>query len=156
MYIPETHKLHGLSIDAAERYGKPHIGARYDGLTVNSHALNQHARCACCGKAATNVHHCPPKSKGKHFALEASNGTIHYLRPSLIALCGSGTTGCHNGFHGGHRFAANWVWDADEFAKAWWDGELLRFAAPHSKELYQYGRWEITDKYLGTVKVVCG
>lgn len=155
IYTPETHLLNGLSLDWAECYGKPHIGAHYEGITVNSHRLNEFARCACCGKLATNAHHCPPKSKGKTFGLQLTDGTMLHLRPSLIALCGSGTTGCHNGFHGGHRFTARWVWDADEYAKNWWEGQMLLYMPPHSKELYRYGRWEITDGYLGTVKVVC-
>lgn len=149
-YTPTTQQLRGLPVEVAECYGKPHIRAHYDGAGVKSHKLDEGATCATCPRLATNVHHCPPISKGKTFLLRSEWGAFD-LKPALFALCGSGTTGCHNGFHGGARFKAVWVWDTDEFAKRWWSGWLLSHGIePHSEQLYDMGSWKITDRLLGS------
>lgn len=138
MYVPERNKLQGLSLEVAECYGKPHIGAWYVAKNdnINSYRFDHSASCPICGKPVTNAHHCPPKRKGLLFL----NG--HTLKPSLIALCGSGTTGCHGMLHNG-KIKINWKWFNDEYARMWWDGELLEKYEPHSEELYQFGEWEI-------------
>jgi len=141
----------GLSYDVAECYGKPHIRAYYEGKGVKTHRRENGAFCVICGKPATNAHHNPPISKGDVFLLMTKWGQF-VLKPSLIAVCGSGTTGCHNGFHGGARYKARWVWDSDEFARMWWEGEFLKRMAPHSKALYRYGKWAISDSVSGAVR----
>lgn len=134
MYIPERNKLQGLSLEVAECFGKPNIDARYLSDNVNSYSHS--GNCFVCGKRATNAHHCPPKRKG----LLVLNG--HILKPSLIALCGSGTAGCHGMVHNG-KIKINWKWFNDEYARIWWEGEMLEKYEPHSEELYQFGEWEI-------------
>ena len=140
----------GVSYEVAECYGKPHIGAFYSGSGVKSHKREEGAICAVCGRPATNAHHNPQLSKGDIFLLITKWGRFA-LKPALIAVCGSGTTGCHNGFHGGARFKARWVWDSDEYAEMWWEGEFLKRMRPHSKELYLYGKWVIEDRVTGAV-----
>lgn len=144
MYVPEMSKLNGLSLVVAECYGKPHYKAFYTGKTIKQYRMEDGAICMCCGHKATNVHHVPALSKGHVFNLRTDCG-IFALRPALFALCGSGTTGCHNDFHGGARFIPQWKWFDDEYARAWWSGEILREIDAHSPELYEYGRWVITD-----------
>lgn len=132
-------QLRGLSIDKAEIYGKPHIGARYVG---NRYERTQ-GFCCICGRPATNCHHVIPRGRGD-FAMQTPEG-VQLLRSPLFAVCGSGTTGCHNGFHGGAFLQAKWVWNSPIYRDAWWSGELLRMYEPHSIELYQFGHWEIRD-----------
>lgn len=140
-YVPPMELLRGLSIDNAECFGKPNINAWYlqNNANVNMYNFNHNASCHICGRMATNVHHCPPKSKGK-FILHG-----HILRPSLFALCGSGTTGCHGKIHQ-RLIVPKWVWYSDSFAKSWWDGELLDTYEPHSEMLYEFGCWEFEEK----------
>lgn len=157
-YTPPSMLLHGVPLAVAECYGKPHIGARYrvKGFdygrkaalrAAHSHELIEGARCACCGRIATNAHHYPPL--GTAITFEHPSGEV--LRPSLIAVCGSGTTGCHNGWHGGARFRALWRWDSDEFARAWWEGDLLEAEGAHSPSLYSFGCWEFYDVEQGRI-----
>ena len=152
-YTPPRELLRGMSLQHAELYGKPHIGAEYMGESVKSHRAWQGAVCAVCGRPATNVHHVSPLSRGKTFRLETQVG-VWELKPALFALCGTGTTGCHNGFHGVARFKAEWVWDNDRDAHEWWRGELLLRMRPHDPMLYLYGWWEITDLKTGAVRQV--
>ena len=93
--IVSASQLRGVPKDRAELYGKPHVGARYVG---NRYELAAE-RCGICGRQATNCHHIVPRRCGD-FALVTPRGTWR-LRSPLIALCGSGTTGCHDGVHGG-------------------------------------------------------
>ena len=148
MFVPTMGQLQGLSYEVAECYGKPHIGCHYQGESVKSHKRDADALCAICHMPATNAHHNPPLSKGTVFLLITDWGRF-VLKPSLIAVCGSGTTGCHNWFHGGARLKARWVWDSDEYAEMWWNGEFLKRMAPHSKELYRYGKWVMQDTLTG-------
>ena len=143
-------QLRGFPKDLAEKYGKPHIGAYYRTSSVKSHTMDGYQPCAVCGAPATNVHHDPPLRNGHGFELE-SGGMLLKLRPALFALCGSGTTGCHNGFHGGGRFTARWVWDDLLGDEAWWTGDLLEILEPHSPGLYRFGHWEIEDRKTGQV-----
>ncbi len=147
-FTPSMDQLCGLSLEVAERYGKPHVGAFYAGSGVKTHKRRGDARCAVCGRPVGSVHHEPPLSRGHVFLLRTKWGQF-VLKPSLFALCGSGTTGCHNDFHGGARFKPYWVWRSDEFAEMWWDGTLLKTIHPHSPELYEYGYWRIHDARTG-------
>lgn len=97
--------LRGWSKERAELYGKPHLGARYTGVTAYEPTQ---ARCAVCGRRASNCHHVARRSWGKTFRLVTPNG-VWELRSPLFALCGSGTTGCHGKFHDG-GLRAEWVW----------------------------------------------
>lgn len=147
-FRPTMQQLQGLPYEIAECYGKPHIGCYYASDNVKSHKRHDGVHCTCCGMPATNAHHNPPLSRGKSFSLVTPK-EVYDLTPALFALCGSGTTGCHNGFHGGARYKAEWIWLSDEYAEMWWNGELLAIYAPHSKELYCFGYWRITDKLRG-------
>lgn len=124
-------------------YGLPHIGCHYEGKSVNSHKLDEDAVCVCCGKIATNAHHYPPKGTAP---VRHRNG--YELKPPLFAVCGSGTTGCHDGWHGGARYEAWWRWDRHEYELQWEDGTLLDRHGPHSPALYYYGCWVIYDKKM--------
>lgn len=125
-------------------YGLPHIGCHYSGKSVNSNRLDEGAACICCGRMATNAHHYPPKGTAP---VRHRDG--YELRPALFAVCGSGTTGCHDGWHGGARYEARWEFDSPEYEERWEDGSLLMEYGPHSPELYGYGRWVIRDRKLG-------
>ncbi len=135
-------QLMGLSREIAECYGKPHVGAFYANSSVNSHKLQWDAVCTICGRPATNAHHQPPKSRGIVFTMRTPMGAF-VLKPALIAVCGSGTTGCHGLIHQG-LIRISWEWDEDE--ALWWDGQLLRELEPHSNQLYNYGHWLIETR----------
>jgi hypothetical protein len=125
-------------------YGLPHIMCSYRGKSVNSHRLDEDAVCVCCGRPATNAHHWPPKGTAP-----VRHRAGFELKPALFAVCGSGTTGCHDGFHGGARYDAWWEWDEDGAEDRWEDGSLLQILPPHSPGLYQLGHWVILDKRTG-------
>lgn len=140
MELPTMAQLRGLPYEYAECYGKPHIGAHYEGAKMGGNRLNDGARCAVCMRPATNSHHQPPRSKGV-FLFQGSNGLVMSLRPALVALCGMGNvSGCHGRAHH-HDLCITWEWDSDEARQAWWSGELLTRYEPHSPELYRYGCW---------------
>lgn len=124
-------------------YGLPHIGCHYANKSVNSNKLDEDAMCVCCGRMATNAHHYPPKGTAP---VRHRNG--YELRPALFAVCGSGTTGCHDGWHGGARYEAWWRWDTYENEQRWQDGTLLDKYGPHNPKLYYFGCWVIHDKKL--------
>ena len=156
-YTPTSKLLHGYPLAVAECYGKPHIGCHYRVVEYNherkatlraahSHKLNEGALCICCGRPATNAHHYPPLGTAISFTHQRER-----LRPALFAVCGSGTTGCHNGWHGGARFKALWRWDSDEFAREWWEGSLLKDEGAHSPSLYLFGCWELYDMEQGRI-----
>ena len=133
-YVPHRSRLRGLSVEAAERFGKPCVGAFYAGRGIASHRLEEAAPCCVCGRPATNVHHWPPRSK-RTFHLSGLD-----LRPSLFAVCGSGTTGCHGLWHEG-KVRADWAWRTEASARAWWSGLLLDAVGPHDELLYEHGFW---------------
>jgi hypothetical protein len=89
-----------------------------------------------------------PLSVGRTFRLVTPAGTWELESP-LFALCGSGTTGCHNDFHGAARLRASWAWDSDADEQAWWSGELLAAFGPHGEGIREHGHWEIRDLRLG-------
>lgn len=149
--IVDSSVLNGLSYGKASLYGMPHLGAVYTGKSVGDYKRTV-SRCVICGRPATNCHHVVPLSVGRRFELGTPRGTFR-LRPPLFALCGSGTTGCHNGFHGGARFVPRWVWDSEECEGMWWSGELLERCGAHSPELFGYGHWEIKDRKTGLTLV---
>ena len=143
----------GLIVNRDLLYGLPHIGCHYQNSSVNSNRLDDDAVCVCCGRLATNAHHYPPKGTAP---VRHRNGLSLILRPALFAVCGSGTTGCHNGWHGGARFEAWWTWDNPFAEKFWEDGTLLKLYQPHDARLYELGCWTIRDKKLGyTWEVRC-
>lgn len=138
--------LNGLSADWASLYGMPHQGAFYAKDDVDSHTLEWDAVCCVCGRPATDAHHCPPKSKGRTFALRTGMG-IFILKPALFALC----RGCHMKFHGevgrGPLLLARWEWNSEEDAEAWYSGELMSHGTPpNSPKLLYHGRWVIDER----------
>lgn len=143
-YTPPMRILNGLPLQRAEMYGKPHIGAEYTGKTSYERLIDF---CPICGLFATNTHHLSPKSTSKVFTLQGKKAA-YPLRTALIALCGSGTMGCHSKFHK-HHFEAYWHWYGTEYAKSWWNGEMLESIEPHSPDLYEFGYWQITDVLHG-------
>lgn len=148
-YVPPVTLLRGLPVDTAQKFGMPSIGAHYEGRGVRTNRLDDGARCAFCRRPATNAHHVPAVGMGSRNATFTLHG--FKLRPALIALCGSGTTGCHGACHnGGMRI--DWVWDEDEYAMDWWSGDLLREYGAASPMLYEYGHWEIWKHGAGIVQ----
>lgn len=145
-FMPSSRQLQGLSLDVAECYGKPHINAHYTADNVDKYI--HEGACALCGGRATNAHHQPPKGRGRNFLLLTDWGQF-VLKPSLIALCGSGTTGCHGRVHN-RQVLIKWVWRDEEYQRQWWSGEILKNYAPHSKELYNFGYWVIGNKKIET------
>ena len=143
----EAGRLRGLSLEQAELYGKPHVGAVY---VRGPRYRRTSDTCCICGRPAGSCHHVAPRGRGETFCMATPNG-VFWLRSPLFALCGSGTTGCHDGFHGAARFVPRWVWDNIQFEQQWWDGLLLKLFPPHHPGLYDYGRWEIEDRDTGRI-----
>lgn len=136
--------LHGVPYERASLYGMPHIGALYRGKAAR---LEDGAPCTCCGAPASNAHHMAPKGMaggGGVFALRTKWGTFA-LRSPLMAVCGSGCTGCHGKFPPqGFELDVRWAWDDEESERLWWSGWMLAHGmAPHSPDLYLLGRYEI-------------
>ena len=149
-----------LTLAEINGYGMPHIGCTYTRDDVTATAFDDDwVPCSVCGWTATNRHHQPPR--GRHSAKDGKGkrpGSLllmtdmgrFVLKPALIALCGSGTTGCHSLVHQ-RLVEIEWVFDTEEYAGQWANGYLLSHGiAPHSEELYGYGCWHFTDKRNGT------
>lgn len=147
-YTPPASLLRGLSVATAQKFGMPNAGAHYEGRGVRTNRLDDGARCAFCRRPATNAHHVPAVGMGARNATFELHG--YQLRPALIALCGSGTTGCHGDCHNG-LMRIDWKWDSDEYAQAWWRGDLLREFGPASPMFYEFGHWELTRMGVKTV-----
>ena len=145
-YIPPMSALNGLPVDVAQRFGMPHWGCRYKGPTGDAHELTGW-RCAWCGTHASNCHHEPPKGMGgrnRVFHLKTPMG-VFVLRPALIALCGTGTTGCHGMAHS-RLLRIRWMWGRSEYAEKWWSGHYLSHGiVPHDERLYELGFWVVED-----------
>lgn len=142
-YVPPASLLRGLSVESATCFGMPCVGASYTGPGVRGTRLEDGARCAFCGRPATNAHHVPPVGMGGRNARFTLHG--HRLRPALVAVCGSGTTGCHGLVHQ-RRLAIRWLWDDDRCAEAWWGGELLERFGAGSERLFDFGHWELSGR----------
>lgn len=144
----DARTLHGFSIEDAQCYGMPHIGAHYRREDVNAYSRDEDL-CVICGRKATNVHHHPPKGNARSFTLETKHGKF-ILLPALITLCGSGTTGCHGLVHQ-KKIDIRWEWDHPSYEEKWFSGYMLSHGViPHAQRLYKYGRWIIGD---GTTEV---
>lgn len=135
---PTARQLHGWSLDDAECMGKPGFGAQY----TSKSGLARYARtamcCTICGREAISTHHQPYRQT---FEMVTPNG-IWTLRPALIALCGTGTMGCHGDVEH-NRIRIRWKWFTEEAETRWWNGELLAEYGPESVQLYRYGCWDI-------------
>lgn len=143
--MPTMKQLGGLDYRTAELMGKPHIGAFYQHDDAKSHKLERGAPCMICHRGATNAHHVVPLSKCRSFDLKSVYG-VFVLKSPLFAVCGTGTTGCHNGFHGGARYRVAWVWDSQVDQDNWWNGWTLAHGiAPHDPRLFDQGCYVITD-----------
>ena len=146
---PDASLLQGLSAERAQLYGLPHLGARYRG---ERHYRATAERCQLCGRPVGSVHHVAHLKWGRHLRLATPQGTFD-LRSPLFALCGHGTSGCHDGFHGGAWLRARWAWDSEGNEAAWWSGELLARYGAHNPALFAYGRWEVENTRTGLVLV---
>lgn len=138
----DARTLKGRTAEAFALLGKPCVGAGYLGRG-DAHSLEDGARCALCGRPATNAHHHPPKGMGGGaFRLATPRGEFR-LRPPLFAVCGGGNaSGCHRLLHeGGARI--RWEWDAPGFGAMWLDGALLEECGPNGERLFAFGRYEI-------------
>lgn len=143
-YVPPREQLRGLSLECASLYGMPNVGTRYERDDTDSNRLEDGAVCARCGARATNSHHEPPRSKGRSFVLATKMGRF-VLKPALIALCGSGTTGCHGLRHSG-RLKIRWEWDSDEIAEKWWSGYWLSHGYhANSVRLFDLGKYVFSE-----------
>lgn len=142
----ENYKLpKGWSYEKAVNMGMPH-------------ALS--SRCILCGKPFCSMgfhseHHITPKGQGgrnKTMTLLSLSLKEHRLESALVFLCGSGTTGCHCGFHGtpvdGCTYSMGWVWDDALVESQWWRGLLLDNGQmqPHDPILWGAGHYEIIEK----------
>lgn len=139
--------LGGYSREKAECFGKPHVGARYVGARYE----RTQDYCAVCGSPATNCHHIV--SRGNTLRMRLADGSLKVLRPSMIVLCGSGVTGCHGKAHD-RSLRIEWIWDKDEFAERWWNGQLLMELRPHDPRLYAYGFWFVEDRDTHRVREI--
>lgn len=139
-WAPSASLLRGLTVEQASCLGMPHNGAYYTG-SGDAHRIVDGMHCVRCRvNPATNAHHEPQKGMGGHRSL-VLHGKL--LRPSLHALCGSGNaSGCHGLRHQG-KIGIRWVWDSDDYMRAWWEGEFFADGfEPHDPRLYDYGRWD--------------
>ena len=157
-------QLRTVGYEQAKLYGMPHIGCRYRRDDVKATEWDdRYVACAVCGKVAGSKHHEPPVSacraknpytgkveKGK-FLLETqgypssialpTEWGIFVLKPALIALCGTGTTGCH-GLRHARRLSISWEWDSDDEERLWWNGWYLSHGyQPHGDWLWAHGRY---------------
>lgn len=134
--------LRGMPYSKAKCFGMPHHMAFY--TSGDRHSLQAGATCLVCGRPAQSAHHEPQKGfGGKTWTLRTPKGAF-VLRPALIALCGSGTTGCHGKRHSG-LLRIEWAWDDPAWEDAWFSGEILSMGIrPHSPELYGFGHWEVS------------
>ena len=132
--------LRGMPYSKAKCFGMPHHMAFY--TSGDRHSLQAGATCLVCGRPAESAHHEPQKGMGgQTWTLRTPKGAF-VLRPALIALCGSGTTGCHGKRHSG-LLRIEWVWDDPAWEEAWFSGEVLSMGVrPHSPELLGFGHWE--------------
>lgn len=128
-----------ISSDKAAMFGMPHAGARYTGRGVARYARTQD-ECAICGARGQSVHHTASRGLGER-VMETPNGD-HLLRPALMLLCGTGTTGCHGDIEDG-RMSVRWEWYDPADAERWADGSLLCLFGPHDPGLYDLGRWVV-------------
>lgn len=137
-------QLHGMTYKDALCMGVSNLGAHYCGDGVRQCCRDPQAVCAICGRPATNVHHEPPVGMGggnSQWTLELPDGRTVKLRPALIALCGSGTEGCHGKRHSG-VFRLEWRWASEEYEAKWWDGTFFAQGfGPHDPRLLEYGGW---------------
>lgn len=138
--------LRGFSREKAILFGMPHLGCEYTDMSGSYHAVQPF--CAICGRPAASCHHVVPLSWARTVGIRVGN-KVHVLRSPLFALCGSGTTGCHNGFHGGAFLKARWEWDDVESEKAWESGELVELYGAHSPKLFDHGKWIIENAATG-------
>lgn len=132
-------------------WGMPNVGCYYAGGSLRGNRVKEGACCVVCGEPLPNSHHEPPIGSCGVETLRTKYG-IFVLTPALIALCGSGTTGCHGARHEG-KLKIEWVWDSEEGREAWFSGELLAHSlSNHDERLFEFGHYEISVE--GKRKVV--
>ena len=151
-------------------YGLPHIGATYiPGWTKKKRNYDRVSDMCqvCCQARATSTHHIIPIGMGgrqsaKRIAIDrafcesyssvqapeiisTSMGNFEVYTP-LIAVCGTGTIGCHGDFEE-HRIRIEWVW-RDELCKTLWEsGWILSHGyQPNSERLFEFGYYRISGR----------
>ena len=87
-------QLQGHSLERAELYGKPHVGARYTGKGARDYERTQEW-CCICGKPAMSCHHVIPRGRGERFNLFTPNGkwSLRHTPFAGESLCGCGAPG---------------------------------------------------------------
>lgn len=151
----------------AKLMGLPHIGSAYTGRWRKDKRLG-YVRiakvCQVCECArSTSTHHIIPIGMGGRQSGRSITVNVDYCRAydqrfgvdvdyprtsydvytPLIALCGSGTQGCHGEFEDG-VLEAIWVWD-DELCRDLWEAGWMLFHgyAPNDGRLFEFGHYEI-------------
>lgn len=149
MFVPDSSLLQGMSYEQASCMGMPHLGAVYIG-SGDKYKLTEGIHCVNCRiHLATNCHHEPQKGIGGRKQL-ILYGQV--LRPALIALCGSGTTGCHGLRHSG-KLHLQWKWDCDDYEEAFWNGTFfMDMFKPHDPRFFDYGKWYANGKPIGGIQ----
>ena len=133
--------LRGWPRERAELYGKPHPGARYTHGKPTRRFRHDAASAAGVPEACTTWR----TGLGARRSAWSRRAALD-LRSPLFCLCGSGTTGCHDKFHGGARLKAEWAWRHPVYEEATVDGPAVAGLRAAQPRLYEYGYWLITDR----------
>ena len=135
----------GISKQRLELMGKPHIGAYYEREDYKTNRLKEGARCAICGKPATESHHVVPRSTVHAYTLDTPLARFVVMSP-LFALC----RGCHDDIHKRGRYAIEWVWEREQYREEWENGHTLaHICRPANEFLFQQGHYLLTDNFTG-------
>ena len=133
-------KALGISQDRIELMGKPHLGAHYTAEDYRRYALDENARCAVCGRRATDVHHVVRRSTIHSWTVNTPIGRFVAMSP-LFALC----RGCHEKFHQ-VQLDVTWEWNDEDCREAWESGDILAHVCPPGHErIFDYGHYILTD-----------
>lgn len=139
-------KRTGINRQRLELMGKPHIGAHYEREDYRTNKLDDGARCAFCGRPATDSHHVVPRSTVHAYTVDTPLGRFVTMSP-LFALCRE----CHDDIHSRRRYAIEWVWEAEQYREEWENGHTLaHICPPASSFLFQQGHYLLTDNFTGT------
>lgn len=131
-FTPHAYQLQGLPYEIAELYGKPNVNARY--LRDDSDCHSYWGDCSACEQLSQGVVQLPIREWGRNFLLMTPAGR-YVLKPSLMAMCD---------LHGldFQTSKIRWRWYDSEYARLWWNGEILKHIEPHSPRLYSFGEWD--------------
>lgn len=161
-----------IAVSGSALYGLPHIGATYlpgwKGKKRNYGRVSEICE-ACCRARATSTHHIVPIGMGGRQSARTifvnpvscdSYNAEHVQSPEfmatgmgrfevytpLIAVCGTGTIGCHGDFEE-HRIGIEWVWRDALCKNLWESGWILSHGyKPNSERLYEFGYYRISGR----------